>query len=161
MTSRVSRSVSPSRAMRAFGSLRAVARTHSAPARVLPEPLPPRISHVVHGSPLLANSGGSWWLCAKTEKSLRKRSRSPGSISANSSIVSSTIRVLLSGDKRFNAARKRFAEFVDIADWVFVGCIGRSHFVRLAYQLHFTQRLCHAKERTYPVVECRLCACAN
>ena len=33
-------------------------RTHSAPARVLPEPRPPRMSQVVQGSPLLARSGG-------------------------------------------------------------------------------------------------------
>src|SRR6476659_5720808 len=153
MTSRVSRSVSPTSAMRAFGSLMATARTHSAPARVLPAPRPPRMSHVVHGSPLFAKSGGSWWLCAKTEKSLRKRSRSPDSISASSSAVSSAICVLLSGNKRFNAPRKRFAEFVNVARCVVFGCIGRDHFVRLAHQFHFAQRLGDAEDRADPVVE--------
>src|SRR4029077_3045410 len=114
---------------------------------------PPRMSHVVQGSPLFARSGGSWWLCAKTEKSRRKSSRSPGSISASSSAVSSAICVLLSRNKRFNAPLKRFAEFVNVARCFVIGCIGRDHFVRLGHQFHFAQRLCDAEDRADPVVE--------
>ena len=39
------------------GSLMATSRTHSAPARVLPAPRPPRMSQVVQGSPLLPVRG--------------------------------------------------------------------------------------------------------
>ena len=46
------------------------ARTHSAPSRVLPAPRPPSASQVVHGPPLLAATGGSWWRCASVAKSL-------------------------------------------------------------------------------------------
>jgi len=47
--------------MRAFAVATATLRTHSAPARVLPAPRPPRISQVVQGSPEFARSGASWW----------------------------------------------------------------------------------------------------
>jgi hypothetical protein len=38
----------------------ASALTHSAPARVLPAPRPPRMSQVVQGLPLPASAGGFW-----------------------------------------------------------------------------------------------------
>jgi hypothetical protein len=45
------------RNFRALPSASATERTHSARERVFPAPRPPRISQVVHGSPLAANSG--------------------------------------------------------------------------------------------------------
>src|SRR5437763_63642 len=65
MTLRTWPMVSPTRAMRcerrsAMGSVSvACARTHSAPARVLPEPRPPSRSQVCQGSPL----GGTSVMC--------------------------------------------------------------------------------------------------
>ena len=66
MTLRTWPMVSPTSAMRcerrsAMGSVSvAWARTHSAPARVLPEPRPPSTSQVCQGSPLDVATGGSW-----------------------------------------------------------------------------------------------------
>ena len=64
ITSRTSAAVSPISAMRPSGRIENCARpsasafTHSAPARVLPAPRPPRISHVRHGVPFAARCGG-------------------------------------------------------------------------------------------------------
>ena len=65
ITARTSASVSPTSAMRACRRWRSAARrapcarTHSAPARVLPAPRPPRISQVLHGPPPCAAAGGN------------------------------------------------------------------------------------------------------
>ncbi len=59
MTVRASASVSPISAIRASGSARAWARTHSAPARVFPAPRPPSINQVVQDAPSSDDAGGS------------------------------------------------------------------------------------------------------
>ncbi len=111
--------------MRALSSASASARTHSAPARVLPAPRPPSTSQVVQSAPLPARAGGRWCSCAKVEKSHMNSSRLAAGNSAGSVTASSACSSALSSDKSSNAARKLFAEFVNIAGYgVVVGFIG-------------------------------------
>ena len=83
ITSRTSAKVSPTRAMRPTGlpsAPRPQARllTHSAPARVLPAPRPPRISQTVQGPPPWASAGGLWSLRLHRSQSNFRRWTSAG-----------------------------------------------------------------------------------
>ena len=103
----------------------AIARTHSAPARVLPAPLPPNINQIDHGG-----SGGNWSGRAQVSQSLKKVSRfAPVRAACRYSIVFALLQFV-------KAVRKFVAEGVDIFWWLIVGgahgfilfCVATFHF---------------------------------
>ena len=145
ITSRTSCSLPPTSAMRCLGEA-ASARTHSAPARVLPAPRPPMMSQVTHGAPLGASSGGFWWPCANTGQSASSASRS-----FRLSVVTNA--AALRGDKSVNFSRKCETEFVDVGRAV----IGRGLLVLALQGVEFAQGARQRGERARRAVALSRC----